>query len=91
MKPLMKPPGEESKQNLWENARQKLKEKNLDLLVANPIGEEGAGFAASTNRVVVFDRAGREDHWPQMKKTEIAWKIWVDALYETLMWIPSWR
>lgn len=63
-------------ENLRENARRKLEEKNLDLLVANPIGEEGAGFAASTNRVTVFDRAGREDHWPQMKKTEIAWRIW---------------
>lgn len=63
-------------ESLRQNAQRKLQEKNLDLLIANPIGEDGAGFAASTNRVVVFDKAGREDHWPQMKKTEVAWRIW---------------
>jgi phosphopantothenoylcysteine decarboxylase/phosphopantothenate--cysteine ligase len=63
-------------ESLRQNARRKLQEKNLDLLVANPIGEEGAGFAVSTNRVVVLDKTGREEHWPQMKKTEIAWRIW---------------
>jgi len=63
-------------QNLEENARLKLDRKNLDLIVANPIDEPGAGFAALTNRVVVMDRHDRHESWPQLPKTEVAWRIW---------------
>jgi phosphopantothenoylcysteine decarboxylase/phosphopantothenate--cysteine ligase len=63
-------------QDLEKNAALKLSKKNLDLLIANPIGEAGAGFAASTNRVLVMDRHGRKEAWPQLPKTEIAWRIW---------------
>ncbi len=63
-------------QDLEENAAIKLARKNLDLIVANPIGESGAGFASSTNRVLVMDRHGRKESWPQLPKTEIAWRIW---------------
>jgi phosphopantothenoylcysteine decarboxylase/phosphopantothenate--cysteine ligase len=63
-------------QDLEQNAALKLSKKNLDLLVANPIDEAGAGFASSTNRVLVMDRHGRQEAWPQLPKTEIAWRIW---------------
>jgi phosphopantothenoylcysteine decarboxylase/phosphopantothenate--cysteine ligase len=63
-------------ENLEKNAALKLAKKNLDLLIANPIGEAGAGFASSTNRVLVMDRHGRQEAWPQLPKTEIAWRIW---------------
>lgn len=63
-------------QDLEANARQKLNRKNLDLIVANPIDEPGAGFGAATNRVVVMDRHGRMESWPLLPKTEIAWRIW---------------
>lgn len=63
-------------QDLEKNAALKLSKKNLDLLVANPIDEAGAGFASSTNRVLVMDRHGRQEAWPQLPKTEIAWRIW---------------
>lgn len=63
-------------QDLEANARLKLNRKNLDLIVANPIDEPGAGFASATNRVVVMDRHGRMESWPQLPKTEIAWRIW---------------
>jgi len=45
-------------QNLLDNARGKLQRKGLDLLVANDITAEDAGFAVDTNRVIVLDRDG---------------------------------
>jgi phosphopantothenoylcysteine decarboxylase/phosphopantothenate--cysteine ligase len=63
-------------QDLERNAALKLDKKNLDLIIANPIDESGSGFASATNRVVVMDRHGRKESWPQLPKTEIAWRIW---------------
>ena len=45
-------------ENLVENASGKLQSKGLDLLVANDITADDAGFAADTNRVVVLDMDG---------------------------------
>ena len=70
-------------QDLERNAASKLARKNLDLIVANPIDEAGAGFAASTNRVLLLDRSGRKESWPQLPKTEIAWRIWDWILMST--------
>lgn len=61
---------------LAANAAAKLNRKNLDMIVANPIGQPGAGFATPTNTVLVLDRFGRKESWPQLPKTEIAWRIW---------------
>ena len=63
-------------QDLERNAALKLDKKNLDLIIANPIDESGSGFASATNRVVVMDHHGRKESWPQLPKTEIAWRIW---------------
>jgi phosphopantothenoylcysteine decarboxylase/phosphopantothenate--cysteine ligase len=41
-----------------ENARDKLARKNLDLIVANDVAGQGAGFATDTNKVLVLDRDG---------------------------------
>jgi len=71
-------------QDLEQNAASKLARKNLDLIVANPIDEVGAGFAASTNRVLILDRSGRKESWPQLPKTEIAWRIWDWILMSTV-------
>jgi phosphopantothenoylcysteine decarboxylase/phosphopantothenate--cysteine ligase len=54
-----------------ENARAKLDEKGLDLVVLNRADEEGAGFAADTNRVTLVSRAGAEE-LPLQLKTEVA-------------------
>lgn len=70
-------------QNLEANAASKLQRKNLDLIVANPIDETGAGFGAATNRVLVMDRFGRKEDWPKLPKTEIAWRIWDWILMNT--------
>ena len=45
-------------ENLRENARRKLKSKGLDLIVANDISAEDAGFAVDTNQVIVLDKDG---------------------------------
>ena len=63
-------------EDLHAHAQRKLKQKNLDLIVANAIGSPDSGFASMTNRVLLLDRFGREEQWPLLKKTEIAWRIW---------------
>jgi phosphopantothenoylcysteine decarboxylase/phosphopantothenate--cysteine ligase len=67
--------------DLAGNARAKLTRKSLDLIVANRVDLSGSGFAASTNAVLVLDRTGREESWPVLPKTEVAWRIW-DAVSE---------
>lgn len=62
--------------DLVANAAAKLTRKRCDLMVANPIGREGSGFAAATNEAVVLDAAGRQETWPSLAKTEMARKIW---------------
>ena len=57
-------------------AKMKLAEKRLDLIVANRVGVAGSGFAAATNVVAVLDRNGRAEQWPELPKTEVAWRIW---------------
>jgi len=53
-------------------ARQKLKAKNLDLIVANDVSMEGAGFGGDTNEVTLIDRHGAVVSWPRMSKTTLA-------------------
>lgn len=58
-------------ENLLENSVKKLKAKNADMIVANSISEEGAGFNADTNRAVLITSAG-EDKRPFMTKDALA-------------------
>jgi phosphopantothenoylcysteine decarboxylase/phosphopantothenate--cysteine ligase len=55
-----------------ENAKAKLKEKNLDLIVLNDITQKGAGFDVDTNIVTIIDRKGKITDYPLMKKIEVA-------------------
>lgn len=63
------------------NARHKLREKNLDLIVANDVSREGVGFGGEDNAAVLIDARG-ETELPRMSKRELAEKIWdrVEAL-----------
>ena len=61
--------------NLWANAKKKLKEKNLDLIIANNVKEPGAGFAVDTNIVTIIDNKGTLEALPKMSKDEVAWKV----------------
>lgn len=54
-----------------ENAKAKLREKNLDMVVAN----SPVAFNSETNEVTVIDRKGRVESLPPMDKNEIAEKI----------------
>jgi phosphopantothenoylcysteine decarboxylase/phosphopantothenate--cysteine ligase len=61
--------------DLLANAREKLKKKNMDLIVANSLREEGAGFKTDTNKVTIIDREGDVQSLPVMTKIEAAEKI----------------
>lgn len=61
-------------QRLEEYARKKLVEKNLDLIVANNILQEDAGFNADTNRVLLIEDDSIEEV-PLLHKDEVAEKI----------------
>jgi phosphopantothenoylcysteine decarboxylase/phosphopantothenate--cysteine ligase len=72
-------------ENLVANARKKMQEKNLDLIVANNLLVEGAGFETDTNVATIIDREGREMRLPNMSKRELALTIMdeVAAFMET--------
>ncbi len=59
-------------ENLLANARSKLIDKNMDLIVANDLREEGAGFQCDTNIIKILDRKGNVESLPLMDKTEAA-------------------
>jgi phosphopantothenoylcysteine decarboxylase/phosphopantothenate--cysteine ligase len=61
--------------NVAQNARKKLATKNLDLIVANDVTAEGAGFDHDTNIVSLFSRDGRDLALPKMSKYEVAQRI----------------
>ena len=61
--------------DLLANAREKLKKKNMDLIVANSLREEGAGFQTDTNKITIIDRQGDVQSMPIMTKIEAAEKI----------------
>jgi phosphopantothenoylcysteine decarboxylase/phosphopantothenate--cysteine ligase len=58
-----------------QNARKKLAAKNLDLLVANDVTAEAAGFEHDTNVVSLYYRDGRDTVVPKMSKAEVAQRV----------------
>ena len=62
-------------EDLINNAKSKLKNKNLDLIVANDVCMEGAGFESDTNVVKILDKEGSIEELPLMSKEEVAEKI----------------
>jgi phosphopantothenoylcysteine decarboxylase/phosphopantothenate--cysteine ligase len=69
--------------NLMENAKQKLQQKDIDLIVANDITASDSGFGTDTNRVTIIDRKGKIDNLPLLPKREVADKI-LDRVAELL-------
>ncbi len=63
-----------------ENARKKLLAKNADLIVANDVTAEDAGFDHDTNIVTLFSRDGRDLALPKMSKSEVAQRILDEVL-----------
>ncbi|STX32933.1 bifunctional phosphopantothenoylcysteine decarboxylase/phosphopantothenate--cysteine ligase CoaBC [Legionella birminghamensis] len=72
--------------NLLENAKQKLKNKKLDLIVANQVGN-GLGFDSLENEVVVLSK-DKEIHLPLSNKQRLAADI-VAILASTLQNVAS--
>ena len=70
-------------ENLIENARQKLKQKQLDLIAANDVTDPSSAFGSDTNKVTLIDRDGKEESLPLMTKREVADKI-LDKVVELL-------
>ena len=65
------------------NAREKLKSKDLDMVVLNDATEPGAGFGVDTNRVTLIDRAGTEEELQLMSKIDLA-EVLLDRIEEKL-------
>jgi phosphopantothenoylcysteine decarboxylase / phosphopantothenate---cysteine ligase len=60
---------------LADNARSKLARKGADMIVANDVTQQGAGFDTDTNIVTMFLRDGREIPVPKLSKFEVANRI----------------
>jgi phosphopantothenoylcysteine decarboxylase/phosphopantothenate--cysteine ligase len=58
--------------NLVENARDKLKQKKLDFVVANDVTASDSGFGTDTNRVIIIDRKGKVERLSLLPKREVA-------------------
>jgi phosphopantothenoylcysteine decarboxylase/phosphopantothenate--cysteine ligase len=59
-------------EELLANARTKLQDKGIDLLVANDVSRAGVGFDADENEVVLVDRRGGQRALPRMPKPALA-------------------
>ncbi len=66
-----------------ENAKRKLKEKNMDMIVFNDITEAGSGFDVDTNRVVIIDTE-KEFELPLLSKDSVA-----DAIFDRMIEIKT--
>jgi len=71
--------------NEVEHAKQKLKRKNLDLIVLNSLQDKGAGFATNTNKITVIDAEMNQTPFDLKSKSEVA----VDILNEILKRIDA--
>jgi phosphopantothenoylcysteine decarboxylase/phosphopantothenate--cysteine ligase len=71
-----------------ENARSKLLRKGADMIVANDVTREGAGFDTDTNIVTIFHRDGREFSLPKMTKFDVANRI-LDEIVQLRHQLPN--
>lgn len=69
--------------NAQDNAQDKLRRKNMDMIVLNSMRDPGAGFGVDTNRVTLFFRDGGSEELPLESKTAVASDI-VDRIEKLL-------
>lgn len=62
-------------ENELRNAKDKLKKKNLDLIVLNSLRDAGAGFGGDTNVVTLIDKKGKVQKLPRLSKFDVANEI----------------
>jgi len=73
-------------ENLKANAKKKLHEKNLDMIVANDVTEAGSGFDVDTNAATILDCSGAARALPLMTKEALA-----DQIFDHLLLLKSRR
>jgi phosphopantothenoylcysteine decarboxylase/phosphopantothenate--cysteine ligase len=71
-------------EQLIANAEKKLREKKLDMIVANNVSEQGSGFDGDTNIATILDRRGGVRSLPLMTKDDLA-----DEIYDSLLALKS--
>ena len=62
-------------QNELENAKTKLKKKNLDLIVLNSLNDQGAGFKINTNKITLISKDNKIIPYEVKSKKEVAFDI----------------
>ena len=62
-------------ENELAHAREKLKNKNLDMIVLNSLADEGAGFGVDTNVVTIIEQSGHTEKLKKMTKFDVANEI----------------
>ena len=67
-------------EDLVTNARKKLMEKNLDLIVVNDVTKPGVGFGLDTNQVKILYPSGEVKDLPLMSKEEVSQSILDDVV-----------
>jgi len=63
-------------EQLISHAQDKLRRKQLDLLVANDVSRSDSGFGSDTNKVLLFHANGAMEDLPLMPKSGVAGAIW---------------
>ena len=59
-------------ENELENAKEKLKSKNLDMIVLNSLNNKGAGFEHNTNKITIIDKQNNIFDFELKDKSEVA-------------------
>ena len=62
-------------ENEIENAKLKLKNKNLDLIVLNSLNDEGAGFGVDTNKITIISKDNKSINFPLKDKKSVSFDI----------------
>jgi phosphopantothenoylcysteine decarboxylase/phosphopantothenate--cysteine ligase len=66
--------------NIIEYAKEKIKKKNLDFIVANSAAEIGAGFGVDTNKITIIDKHNKLYNFELKSKQEVAKDIVIFAI-----------
>ncbi len=69
-------------ENMLENSQNKLINKNINMIIANNLKEDGAGFNTSTNRVTIITPENHEE-LPLLSKNDVAHRV-IDAILDQL-------
>lgn len=69
--------------NEIDNAKEKMRKKNFDLIVLNSLKDKGAGFGYETNKISILDKQNNIEHFELKNKKEVARDI-INAIVKIL-------